>query len=319
MSWIFRILTPTTAAGGVAVIRISGDADHVFSALHMQPIEVGTSRVRMLAGIDRGLVCRWKHDLLDLMPHGGTEVVRTVAAWLTESGGTLAELSRSARWPEASSDLEARMLDALGASPSPAAVPLLLAQPERWAASNQSDPFRDRILNRLLEPPLVVAIGPPNVGKSSLLNALAGRTVSITADEPGTTRDHVGVMLDLGGLAVRYADTPGIRPNGSSEEQEAIHHSLQLLRTADLILSYGDTTAAAFDLPTITHLANGTPPAQMLHIGTRADLGPAQSPVDCSVSTKRPESVATLAALIRETLVPLRLEIDPKPWRFWAD
>ncbi len=64
------------------------------------------------------------------------------------------------------------------------------ARPKRF--KNPASEARDRVLRRLIDPPLVVAIGPPNIGKSSLLNALAGRSVALVADEAGTTRDHVG-------------------------------------------------------------------------------------------------------------------------------
>ncbi|QKK10189.1 MAG: GTP-binding protein [Planctomycetota bacterium] len=112
------------------------------------------------------------------------------------------------------------MLETLSRAVSPRAVDLLLDQPARWAAQGlpappldtpSTSPELSRVLDRLVVPPLVVAIGPSNVGKSTLLNRLAGRPVAVTADEPGTTRDHVGSLVDLDGLIVRYVDTPGLQ------------------------------------------------------------------------------------------------------------
>ncbi len=60
----------------------------------------------------------------------------------------------------------------------------------------------------------VVLAGPPNAGKSSLLNCLAGRDIAIVAAEPGTTRDVIEAWLDIGGYAVCLVDTAGIARNG---------------------------------------------------------------------------------------------------------
>ncbi len=82
----------------------------------------------------------------------------------------------------------------------------------------------------------VVLAGPPNAGKSSLLNALARRDAAIVSEEPGTTRDIVEVRLDLAGLAVIVQDTAGVRETSSLVEQEGIRRSLRAAREADLVL-----------------------------------------------------------------------------------
>jgi tRNA modification GTPase len=82
----------------------------------------------------------------------------------------------------------------------------------------------------------VVLAGPPNAGKSSLLNALARRDAAIVSNEAGTTRDVIDVRLDLDGLAVIVSDTAGIRETSSSVEQEGIRRTLQATRDADLVI-----------------------------------------------------------------------------------
>ena len=82
----------------------------------------------------------------------------------------------------------------------------------------------------------VVLAGAPNVGKSSLLNALARRDVAIVSDEPGTTRDVIEVKLELQGLAVVLSDTAGIRAAVGKVEEEGIKRTWQRLRAADLVL-----------------------------------------------------------------------------------
>lgn len=82
----------------------------------------------------------------------------------------------------------------------------------------------------------VVILGPPNAGKSSLLNALARRDVAIVTDEAGTTRDLLEVHLDLGGWPVTLIDTAGLREAGGAIEREGMRRALARGETADLVL-----------------------------------------------------------------------------------
>ncbi len=87
---------------------------------------------------------------------------------------------------------------------------------------------------RLRDGLCVVIAGAPNVGKSSLLNALARRDAAIVSDRAGTTRDVVEVRLDLGGLPVIVADTAGLREGRDEIESEGIRRALARAETADL-------------------------------------------------------------------------------------
>ncbi len=102
---------------------------------------------------------------------------------------------------------------------------------------------------RLREGLTVAIVGAPNVGKSSLLNALARRDAAIVAATAGTTRDVIEVHLDLGGLPVTLADTAGLRDLGEGEtaagdpvEREGIRRSLERAAAADLKLAVFDRT-----------------------------------------------------------------------------
>ncbi len=95
----------------------------------------------------------------------------------------------------------------------------------------------------------VVLAGPPNAGKSSLLNALARRDVAIVSPEAGTTRDVLEVRLDLGGYAVVLADTAGIREAQGLVEQEGIRRTLGQAKTADLVLWLVDATDPIWQVP----------------------------------------------------------------------
>ena len=86
----------------------------------------------------------------------------------------------------------------------------------------------------------VVIAGPPNVGKSTLMNALAGREVAITSPIPGTTRDLIEVFLDLRGYPVTLVDTAGIRESHDPIEQEGVARARRRAKSADLTLWLDD-------------------------------------------------------------------------------
>jgi tRNA modification GTPase len=91
---------------------------------------------------------------------------------------------------------------------------------------------------------LVVAIaGPPNAGKSTLLNWLARRDAAIVSPYPGTTRDVIEVHFDLGGYPMTLLDTAGIRESDDPLEQEGVRRARARAATADLVLWVTDLSA----------------------------------------------------------------------------
>jgi len=88
----------------------------------------------------------------------------------------------------------------------------------------------------------VAIVGPPNVGKSSLFNALVGTDRAIVAEAPGTTRDMVSETVDFEGLRVTLVDTAGLRESADAVESEGIARSRRAALAADLVLVVGDPT-----------------------------------------------------------------------------
>ncbi|TMM52603.1 tRNA uridine-5-carboxymethylaminomethyl(34) synthesis GTPase MnmE [Sulfitobacter sabulilitoris] len=80
----------------------------------------------------------------------------------------------------------------------------------------------------------VAIVGPPNAGKSTLLNALAGRDAAITSEIAGTTRDIIEVQMDLGGLPVTLLDTAGLRDGQDAIELIGVERAISRAKSADL-------------------------------------------------------------------------------------
>lgn len=169
------------------------------------------------------------------------------------------------------------------------------------------------------EVPSVVLVGPPNVGKSSLFNALAGRDVALVANEAGTTRDWLEAEVTWSGKRIRLIDTAGTADwaaggngpagaTGDSPAQAVEDAAVQQTRGAAgrasllLVCSDGRDTAGG-ELA----LLPVEPPARTLAVRTKADLPvvPALPEIAIAVSVFRPESVDALRQFIIEKLAGL--------------
>ena len=137
------------------------------------------------------------------------------------------------------------------------------------------------VAERLREGFTVVIAGPPNVGKSTLMNALAGRDVAITSPVAGTTRDLIEVFLDLRGYPVTLVDTAGIRDSADPIEQEGVARARRRAEGADLTLWLDD--GAVGQTPGV-----GSP---VLSVRTKIDIeieggAAAKSPSEFRISAK---------------------------------
>ena len=150
---------------------------------------------------------------------------------------------------------------------------------------------------RLKDGVRVVIAGPPNAGKSSLLNALVGRDAAITSAVPGTTRDLIEAPVALGGAPFLLIDTAGLRESSDSIEAIGVGRARASLEAADLVVWLGDPREA---------------PAGAILVHPKSDLGPAIGSFDLSVSVTTRVGLDALARMLihRSTeILPARGEV----------
>jgi len=152
---------------------------------------------------------------------------------------------------------------------------------------------------------LVVAIaGPPNAGKSTLLNRLARREAAIVSPYPGTTRDVIEVHLDLAGYPVTLLDTAGIRDSDDPVEQDGVRRARARSAMADLVLWVTDASA---DGGSVGDAAQQVPGAELWWIRNKVDLA-SKAYVDrneswCENGINRSFAISAIAGTGMEELI----------------
>ena len=149
----------------------------------------------------------------------------------------------------------------------------------------------------------LTVIGPPNAGKSSLVNALAKRDVAIVAETAGTTRDVIEVRLNIGGYAVIVADTAGLRAAADAVESEGVRRALARAERSDLVLMLLDDSSK----DPLAGLTSESLAKVDLTVWNKADLPSPEPRTGLKISLKTGAGLdALLAAIERE--VAKRLE-----------
>ncbi|MEQ8746380.1 tRNA uridine-5-carboxymethylaminomethyl(34) synthesis GTPase MnmE [Pyruvatibacter sp.] len=150
----------------------------------------------------------------------------------------------------------------------------------------------------------VAILGPPNVGKSSLLNRLARRDAAIVSDISGTTRDVIEVRLDLGGIPVVLADTAGLRETDDPLEREGIARSHARAAGADIALLVSDLSQGGHHRP---DWPVGIGQGRKLNVGNKADIADSAAPdgIDIAISAKSGAGMDALEAWLLDAAMQL--------------
>jgi tRNA modification GTPase len=274
------------------------------------------------AGVADDVVLAVKHAepvWLELHCHGGREVVRFLLELFEARGLSVCTWQEFLRHT-APDPIRAAAAAALAAATTARAAAILLDQyqgalgqaldavlaaldGEHTAAAEELLAGLDRRSElglHLAAPWRVTVAGAPNVGKSSLVNAIAGYQRSVVAATPGTTRDVVTTQLALDGWPVELADTAGLRGEAGAVEVQGIRQAREAARAADLCLWVLDASAEPVwpgaDAGPVRLVVNKVdlPPAWGL---ARAEGAP-------RVSARTGEGVAGLCAAVARWLVP---------------
>ncbi len=257
-------LTPA-GRGAVAVIRVCGGwlADHergrtVFLPANRQDLRDQPLQ-RMIYGrwgwsaTEDVVVCRTAEDVFEIQCHGGDAAVARILLDLQELG--IATDSAAEQLRGATDTLEMELQDALSRTLTWRTADLvneqcqgvlrgaygrLAAIPWNTTGLAEATTLLDQLMAwatfglHLTTPWSVVLTGRPNVGKSSLINALLGYRRAIVSEQPGTTRDVVTSMTAFDGWPVQLADTAGLRETVEELEAAGIARAQARLATADL-------------------------------------------------------------------------------------
>ena len=356
----FACWLTTAASGAVGVLHMRATPERLSNTLSITLPDIGHASLRRICNLDEALVLRATHDTIIVTPHGGPRLRQRLVRAISDAGISFVspnELSPADIFVESTSDIQARMLYTLARAASADAIALLLAQPARWekyGAPTTADAPRSNRLRHLIDPPTVVIAGAPNAGKSTLLNALLGRTAAVTSPIAGTTRDFVSANIVLAGLACRVVDAPGFMENNVSKNNLS---EMSVLEKSSLDTDMNQTNSN----PSAMQSANQAPSSlqaqraidqaaiaralqeihgadlvialaapdqawpniehsNILRVRSMSDIAPphtSRGADSLQLSALTGDGLIEFAQLVREKLVPAADIASDRPWQFW--
>ena len=141
----------------------------------------------------------------------------------------------------------------------------------------------------------IAVAGPPNAGKSSLVNALAAREVAIVTGIPGTTRDVLEVALDLHGHKIVLSDTAGLRETDDAVERIGVERARDRIEESDCVVWLEPVDGVGDEVPPASR-----PDRPVIRVATKCDIGAADGAHDLAVSARTGEGLAPLARRLGE-------------------
>lgn len=278
------------------------------------------------------IVCRPVQDEVEIHCHGGSQSSTQIIADLEDAGCQRVESEAWAAEHSASS-IEAEGLLALASAATERAARYLLRQQQgalqraieaivAGLQQTQVDAASEKTAAllrwkqfglHLTKPWRVVIAGRPNVGKSSLINAIAGYQRAIVYDQPGTTRDVVSVVTALDGWPVELSDTAGLRRTNDTLEAAGVERAQREITETDLLLWMLDATtlaeesAASLAERQAEQVGVSLKERPHLIVANKIDLAPLSHPLQgetLAVSATQGMGLPELIAAVAAQLVP---------------
>ncbi len=330
------LLTPA-GRGAVAVIRVRGAIDLLDEAIapHFSAANGKTLSEQPLQAIRFGhwgdsiteevVVCRTDEATCEINCHGGTAAVNRILNDLAHRGVQTTtwqqQVSQSSDW------LTAECVTAITRATTRRTALRLVEQRDLWmdvakrwqvdiespsatALSEETRTAIERCLSwaefgrHLIEPWRVAICGRPNVGKSTLINALLGYDRAIVFDQPGTTRDVLTGETALAGWPILFADTAGLRETPDELEQAGIERARRALADADVRLVVFDQSQL-LTTDDIDLLTEATKLPRTLVIANKSDLETQSTwPNSLAVSAAERVGLEALADRLIAELIP---------------
>lgn len=195
---------------------------------------------------------------------------RQIAAWQDRLLGLSAQVERAIDYDEDDEAVDPALREA---------IERLAGELQSWLERPRIEPLRDGVR--------VVVAGPPNAGKSSLINAVSGQERAIVTDIPGTTRDHIDVHLAIGGAPIVLTDTAGLRETADEIEAIGVARASVLVAAADIVAWLGSPVDAPLH-------------SRLLLVHPKADLGGAAPAGSVAVSAVTGQGLGELLERIGE-------------------
>ena len=322
------LLTPS-GRGAIATIRVRGGqaitiAESLFRSatnLEISAQPIGKILFGEWLSTDSAseelVVCRTDENEIEVQCHGGPAAIDAIVTSLANAG---CEIVRWQDEIDSGDPIHDECLVALASATTQRTAAILLAQLNGSLKSAIAETIhlldhdlpsalaavetllaRSTVGTHLTAPWRVVIAGPPNVGKSSLINALLGFDRAIVFDQPGTTRDVVASVTAFDGWPIMLSDTAGIRSSNDQLEMAGVEMARQQIAGADLVVEVHSADQWTSDVAS-TDLAN----SRSITVVNKCDLAPTQmfpEHVLQTIATKT-LGIDQLITRITESLVP---------------
>ena len=309
--------------GAISVIGVRGQSARDCLADCFEPVAEKSFRELSARSIVYGhwkstredlLVVQVANNTFEVQCHGSLAAVASIKSDLASSSAI--ESTAPASWMANTNAFQAEILDAMQRCSTERTATHLLQQYHLWADPDFTDPVAMKTAlsfeafgKKLTSPWQIVLCGRPNVGKSSLINALCGFERAIVNEMAGTTRDLVSQQTAIDGWPVELIDSAGIRESENQIERKGVAKAIEVIQSADLVLHVVDASADTGFESEVSQERAGIVVVNKIDLCERSIAPDVDCPV-LQVSAKTGAGVDQLLAAISQAIVPVEASTD---------